>query len=295
MDLFKKIMPPEPEQKQRVLVLGAKGMAGHVVAEHLTECGYMVTTLARSSGCNFRLDVEDWAGLGTLMYAIKDSYDVIINCIGMLVESCEKNQDRAICVNSWFPKYLESRCTNYQTKIIHLSTDCVFSGSTGMYSEDSNPDGQGVYSQSKSLGEINNNKDLTFRMSIIGPELKKNGTGLFHWFMNQKGKISGFENAIWNGITTIELAKAIDSAIQQDLTGLYHLVPDEIISKYSLLNMIKLEFDRQIDIDLSYLPNKIDKTLLNSRSDFDFQVSGYQDMIAEMKQWIENRKTIYDY
>ena len=117
-----------------------------------------------------------------------------------------------------------------------------FSGKEGSYTEDSFKNGIGFYAQSKALGEVINTKDLTFRTSIIGPELKQNGIGLFHWFMNQSGDVSGYKEAFWSGVTTIELAKAIDQAIDQKLTGLYHLVNNNKISKYDLLDYINTVF-----------------------------------------------------
>jgi len=129
----------------------------------------------------------------------------------------------AVWFNSYFPQLLASFGKKYNFKLIHISTDCVFSGKEGGYKEDSFKNGIGFYAQSKALGEVVNSKDLTFRTSIVGPELKPDGIGLFHWFMNQAGAISGFTEVFWTGVTTIELAKAINEAIIQELTGLYHL------------------------------------------------------------------------
>jgi dTDP-4-dehydrorhamnose reductase len=126
-------------------------------------------------------------------------------------------------------------------KIIHLSTDCVFDGKDGGYTEKSFKNENGIYGLSKNLGEIYGKNSLTIRTSIIGPELK-NGSGLFNWFMNQKGNISGFTKAYWTGVTTLELSKAIDKAIDENIEGLYHIVPNKKISKYDLLNIFKNEF-----------------------------------------------------
>jgi len=112
-------------------------------------------------------------------------------------------------------------------KIIQISTDCVFSGKDGGYKEDSFRDGDTIYARTKALGEINNNKDLTIRTSIIGPDINEDGIGLFHWFMKQSGTIYGFRNAYWTGVTTIELAKGIEKFIEYNVTGIYHFVPTE--------------------------------------------------------------------
>ena len=101
-----------------------------------------------------------------------------------------------------------------------MSTDCVFSGKTGGYDESSLRDGETFYDRSKALGELENQKDLTFRNSIIGPDLNEEGIGLFNWFMKQTGEINGYTKAMWTGVTTLTLAKAMESAVQQGLTGL---------------------------------------------------------------------------
>jgi len=130
-------------------------------------------------------------------------------------------------------------------------------------------------------------------MSIIGPDMNKNGIGLFNWFYNQTGKIQGYSHAIWNGITTIELAKGIESAIKQDLKGLYHLVPKNNISKLNLLKLFKDIFQRD-DLEIITIDNPIiDKTLVNTRKDFQFEIKDYKDMIEEMRAWILSHNNIY--
>lgn len=178
-------------------------------------------------------------------------------------------------------------------KRIHLSTDCVFSGLKGMYKEDDIKDEKNIYGLSKNIGEIEDDKNLTFRMSIIGPEIKNNGTGLFNWFMMQKGKIKGYSNVYWTGIRTLELAKAIEVAINEDLKGLYHLVCNEKISKYELLCMIKEIFNKE-DVIIEMDDSKIcDKSMINSRKDFSFRVGNYRQMLSELKNWIYDNKELY--
>ena len=187
---------------------------------------------------------------------------------------------------------MEAKTKNTNTKVIHISTDCVFSGVEGGYTEKSFKNGKGFYAQSKALGELDNTKDLTFRTSIIGPELNTNGIGLFHWFANQTGTINGYTNAYWTGITTIELLEAIKQAISENLTGLYHLVFDQKISKCELLNIINKEFS----LGLNVIPNdkySIDKSLINTRNDFGFKEKSYEAMINEMHSWILMNKELY--
>lgn len=278
----------------RVLVLGAGGMAGHVVATHLQECGHNVKTLSATKKLDVTtvlIDVTDKQKLTD--YLTENSFDVVVNCIGVLIHQSNSRPDLATYLNSYLPHFLEHFYKESLTKVIHLSTDCVFSGKNAPYTEESIYDGEIFYDRSKALGEIINTKDLTFRMSIIGPDMQEKGVGLFNWFYAQKGKISGYKTAIWSGVTTITLAHAIDAAINENLTGLYHLVPEQSISKYDLLRLFKDVFRRD---DLIINPAdtvSLDKTLVNTRTDFNFNVPEYTEMVQEMKTWINDHRALY--
>jgi dTDP-4-dehydrorhamnose reductase len=280
---------------KKIIILGANGMAGHILVKGLQEksSGFSVIGVARNTSIIKPAVILDVTNFDSLKHLIEtESPDIIINCIGLLNETAENNPDQAILVNSYLPHYLETLTKNTKTKIIHISTDCVFSGKEGSYLESSTKNGLGYYSQSKSLGEINNSKDLTFRTSIIGPELNENGIGLFHWIVNQKKEAPGFEKAFWTGVTTIELLHAVKQAIFEDLTGLYHLVFDQKISKCELLNIINKEYS----LSLNVVPNdkySVDKSLINTRSDFGFKVKSYEVMIKEMHSWILMNKELY--
>ena len=279
---------------KKVIILGANGMAGHVLTVGLkSDCAYEVISVARTKSVinpNVIMDVSDFDSLATLINNI--NADVIINCIGLLNKTAEDNSDKAILLNSYLPHFLESQTKNTNTKVIHISTDCVFSGEEGAYTEKSFKNGKGFYAQSKALGELENTKDLTFRTSIIGPELKINGIGLFHWFANQSGTINGYTNVYWTGITTIELLKAIKTAITENLSGLYHLVNDCKISKFNLVTIFNEIFHKNLTIN-PYFGYEVDKSLINTRSDFAFKVNSYEVMIYEMKNWIESNKGLY--
>jgi dTDP-4-dehydrorhamnose reductase len=278
----------------KILVLGAGGMAGHVISLYLRESGHQVDTLSANNSLDQKtilLDVRQQDKLAELLKS--GQYDAVVNCIGILVKQSESRKDLASYLNAYLPHFLEEFYKDTTTKVIHLSTDCVFSGKNAPYKEDSAYDGEVFYDRSKALGEIINDKDLTFRMSIIGPDMMESGIGLFNWFFEQSGDITGYTTAIWSGITTIELAKGIEAALQQNLSGLYHLVPDGNISKFELLNLFKEVFDRQ---DITITPKEvdnIDKTLLNTRRDFNFKVLDYKPMIEEMKAWITNHESYY--
>jgi len=281
---------------KRIAVLGGTGMAGHVVVTHLSECGYDVHYTSRSapeSPRSKQINASDISSLSAWLEYVKPN--VIINCMGMLISKSDARPDLAIMINSYIPRHLEHLYSNSGTKIIHLSTDCVFSGKRGGYHETDTPDGETVYDRTKALGEIVNDKDLTFRMSILGPDSNPNGTGLFNWFMRQTGDIKGFTKAIWNGVTTIELAQAIDSAIKQDLTGLYHLTPKEAIDKYNLILLFKKVFEKTNVTVEPYDGYVADKTLVNNRTDFNFSIKTYPQQVEEMQKWIKQHKSLYSH
>ena len=273
---------------KNILVLGASGMAGSTIYKYLKLSGYNVISTARNDKYikpDYYLDLT--GNISKVKDIIdKEKIDVVINCIGLLVKECNEDLGKALYANGCFPHCLERITEKTKTKVIHLSTDCVFSGIKGNYSESDNPDETNNYGRCKRAGEIINRKDLTLRMSIIGNELKENGSGLFHWFINQEGRTSGYTRALWNGITTLELAKQIDRIIDTNLTGLYHLAPDFKISKYNLLKLIAEIFDKDIIIEKN--ENLIqDKTLVNNRKkEYDPKIPSYEKQLQEMKEFI---------
>jgi dTDP-4-dehydrorhamnose reductase len=278
----------------KVLILGGTGMAGHTISIYFKEAGHDVTAFSRSKVdyCkNVNGDITDFENLKKIIN--EGQYDAIINAIGILNQDAEDHKSNAVLLNSYLPHFLSDTTKEMKTRVIHMSTDCVFSGKTGGYSETSFRDGETFYDRSKALGELENNKDLTFRNSIIGPDMSERGIGLFNWFMKQEGQINGFTKAIWTGVTTLTLAKAMEQALKENLTGLYNLVNNETISKYELLKLFnKYMKNGQIEI----LPSdnlSLDKSLINNRTDFSFKVPGYEAMVAEMKEWIDNHKDLY--
>jgi dTDP-4-dehydrorhamnose reductase len=279
---------------KKVLVIGIKGMAGHVLFKSLPQLGdYHLYGIARnfeSTDKTFNLDVSN---IEELKKIIDSNFDIIINCIGILNKDAEDNPHKAIWFNSYFPHLLESLTKNTKTKVITISTDCVFSGKKGNYSESDVRDGEGFYAMSKAMGEIENEKDLTIRTSIIGPELNNNGIGLFHWFMQQKESVNGYSHAFWSGITTIELAKVIHQAILQDIKGLIIVAGKNKIDKYSLLKLFNKVFRNDSLIISENSKYKVDKSMKSLRTDFDYIVQSYEEMILEMKHWIDGNN--YDY
>lgn len=278
----------------KILVLGATGMAGHTIAIYLKEAGHEVTAFSRREFkfCdNIIGDIRDFDFLRKVIE--QGNYDAIINAIGILNKNAEDNKALAVLLNSYLPHFLSNITKNMKTRIIHMSTDCVFSGKTGGYIETSFKDGETFYDRSKALGEIENNKDLTFRNSIIGPDINSKGIGLFNWFMKQERQVNGFTKSIWTGVTTLTLAKAMERALEENLTGLYNLVNNENISKFDLLQL----FNKHMKDDaIAISPSDkvlLDKSLVNNRNDFSYTVPSYEIMVIEMKKWIENHTELY--
>lgn len=278
----------------KLLVLGSTGMAGHMISIYLKEAGHEVTTFSRRrfKYCdNINGDVTNLSSIEKIIS--EGDYDAVINAIGILNKSADENKPQAVFLNGYLPHYLSDITKKMKTRVIHMSTDCVFSGKTGGYSETSFRDGETFYDRTKALGELENNKDLTFRNSIIGPDMNQNGIGLFNWFMKQQGTINGFNKAVWTGVTTLTLAKAIEKALEQNLTGLYNLVNNETINKFELLKLFNKHMKSE---KLEILPSDdvvIDKSLVNNRTDFEFVVPSYEQMVIEMREWIENHKNLY--
>ena len=283
-------------EKRRIkfLVLGATGMAGHIISLYLHQQGHDVTTFSKRPFIYCKNIIGDATNKDFVISIIKEgNYDVIINCIGILNQECDKEPSRAVFLNSYLPHLIADTIKNSNTKLIHMSTDCVFSGKTGSCNENSYRDGETFYDRTKALGEIEDNKNLTFRNSIVGPDMKKDGIGLFNWFMKQKGTINGYTKAIWTGVTTLTLAKAMERAAIENLTGIYNLVNNETISKFDLLCLFnKYMRNNQLVILPSEAVN-LNKSLVNNRKDFSFKIPSYEEMIIEMKKWIEEHKDLY--
>lgn len=280
--------------KIKFLVLGATGMAGHTISLYLHEQGHDVTAFSTSPFpyCkNINGDATDKSFVTSMLQEGK--YDVVINCIGVLNQACDREPSKAVYLNSYLPHLVADTLKNTNTKLIHMSTDCVFSGKLGSYSESSFRDGETFYDRTKALGEVEDSKNLSFRNSIIGPDMKENGIGLFNWFMKQKGTINGYTKAIWTGVTTLTLAKAMEKAAIDDLTGIYNLVNNENINKFDLLGL----FNKHMrDGKLTLLPSdtvNLNKSLVNNRTDFSLEVTSYEQMVIEMREWIYNHKELY--
>lgn len=276
-----------------VLVLGANGMLGHMIYSYLKEQGYNVVGTARNGKYEYEYDAFE--SMESLEEIIKNSEpSFVINCIGILNKVAEDNHYLATKINSLLPNYIDTLSEKYNFKFIHVSTDCVFSGKKGNYDESSLTDATSFYGRSKALGEINNDRNLTLRTSIVGPDINEKGIGLYHWFMNQHDSVNGFTKAIWSGVTTLELSKIIEYTFNSNMTGLHHVVNNDSISKYDLLKLFAKYSDKDIKIN-PYDDFVENKSLVNTSNEFIDLIPSYEKMVEEMCEWIKNHNDVYTY
>ncbi|GEO27732.1 NAD(P)-dependent oxidoreductase [Alicyclobacillus acidoterrestris] len=280
----------------KLLIFGGAGMAGHVLSQYFRDIIKRDVWVTERSGPpdarKIVLDVRDHPRVEQALKQVQP--DVVVNAVGLLNQVAEENVKDAIYINSLFPHLLAEHGTKQGFKLVHISTDCVFSGRKGDYTERDIADGDTVYARTKALGEVTEAPHVTIRTSIIGPE-KKDGIGLFHWFTRQTGEVKGYTNVFWNGVTTLELAKATKWILDHDLTGLIHLAAPQKVSKYALLSMIQEIFERQ---DIHLTPTEThpsDKSLVNTRPDVTYNVPDYQTMLEEMKAWMTAHRAAYEH
>lgn len=278
----------------KFFILGARGMAGHVIAQYLSEQKHEVIGYARQPSPVCKTIVGDAFETEKIENEIRDkNFDVVVNCIGILNKFVDMDLASGIFINSYFPHFLAKCCDKYGCKLIHISSDCVFSGKAAGYIETDIPDETSYYGRSKFLGEVLSQKHLTIRTSIVGPEIKESGIGLFNWFMHQKGNIYGYAHVMWSGVTTIELAKVILFASKQNVSGLLFLTNNVGISKYDLLKLFN-KYCCNGDATILRTEEPINsKMLICTRKDFFYRIPGYDEMIKDMNEWIVNHKFLY--
>jgi dTDP-4-dehydrorhamnose reductase len=247
----------------KILVLGATGMLGHTVYKFFHENKVFETwgTLRNRSSLQYfpnemhkqlisNIDVLSNDELTNVFVTVRP--DLVINCIGLIKQLSTANDPLAVLpINSMFPHQLAKLCALANARLIHISTDCVFSGQKkGEYVESDLSDAEDLYGKSKFIGEVNDlSHVVTLRTSIIGHELNSD-YALVDWFLSQQGKVNGYVNAIYSGLPTIELAQVIQDFVipNKELTGLYH-VATKSINKFNLLQLIAEVYNKQIVIE----------------------------------------------
>jgi dTDP-4-dehydrorhamnose reductase len=286
------------QKKTKVLVLGATGMLGNSVLRLFAQSSdFEVLGSVRSTSAlrllpselSDRLicgvDVEHIDSLISLFSKVRP--DVVINCIGLVKQLAEAEDPlAAIPINSLLPHRLARLCDIAGARLVHMSTDCVFSGAKGMYTEADLSDAKDLYGRSKYLGEVYCPHAITLRTSIIGHELN-GGHSLVGWFLAQQGSVKGYSRAIFSGLPTVELAKVIRDHVipNPELNGVYHVSADPI-NKLNLLTLISNVYGKKIDIvkDEKFI---IDRSLDSTRFR---EATGYRP-----KSWLELVRQMYEF
>lgn len=269
-------------------------MAGHTISLYLKERGHEVLGFDTRRSCY----VESIVGNALETNELRDlvlggHYDSVINCIGILNCFAEDNKALATFLNSYLPHFLAEITDGTDTQIIHMSTDCVFSGKRGQYIEADFPDGETFYDRSKALGELNDSKNITLRNSIVGPDINPKGIGLLNWFMQQNGTVYGYTGSIWTGQTTLQLAKTMEAAAKEKAHGLCNAVPDHSISKYDLLRLFN-QYIRRNEVKIEAVVGiDTNKSLKRTNFSFDYRIPDYECMVSELADWIRKHESMY--
>lgn len=282
----------------KFFICGCNGMAGHTISLYLQEQGHDVYGFDLRKSKYIKSFEGNAFDTETIANVIKEgNYDTVINCIGLLNQFAEQNHALAAFLNSYFPHFLAKTTDGIDTQIIHMTTDCVFSGKKGQYTEHDFRDGETFYDRSKALGEIEDDKNLSLRNSIVGADINPNGIGLLNWFMNNttgdKPVVNGYTKAMWTGQCTYQLAKTMEAAAKERAHGLINAVPDTDISKFELLKLFN-KYLRSNRVQINPVEGvNADKSLKRTNWDFNYKIPDYEQMVAEMSEWIFKHKELY--
>ncbi|PJZ43090.1 NAD(P)-dependent oxidoreductase [Leptospira kmetyi] len=285
----------------KVLILGASGMLGSALYKILSDkFDYQVFGTIRSQeylkffseserkNLITHFDATNQDELARVFNELKP--DLVINCIGIIKQQKVAEDPLTILpINSLLPHRLSNLCKLINARLILISTDCVFNGKKGMYTESDVPNAEDLYGKSKEIGEVAHESHvLTIRTSIIGHELSSTYS-LVNWFLSQKEKVKGFKKAIFSGFPASEIAEIIGTKIipNSTLSGLYH-VSAEPISKYDLLSLVRKVYAKDIQI-IESEDVIIDRSLDSKkfRQEVDFQPKSWESLIQEMKEYNE--------
>ena len=278
----------------RILILGGDGMLGHQLLRDLSRSHDVRVTLRQDLSVYEKFGLFDkhnsFAGVDVrvtdqVLHAFSDFRPgIVINAVGVVKQRPDGlDAIPNLEINALLPHRLASICGAIKAHLIHISTDCVFSGRRGGYKEDDEPDPIDVYGHSKLLGEVTAPCCMTLRTSIIGRELSRK-TSLLEWFLAQRGAVPGFRNAIFSGFTTPEMSHIIEKLITRfpDSSGIYH-ISSFPISKYELLKLVKKTFDLPVELvpeDEFRCDRSLDSTRF--RRDFDYTPPTWEHMIGEL-------------
>lgn len=284
---------------KRILIIGASGMLGSTLLRYFfKDSKYQTFGTVRSpealqslpesivATVTSGVDIGSTDSLLKIFSSVRP--DIVINCAGLVKQLSDANNPLiALPINSLFPHRLAEICDLAGARLVHMSTDCVFSGRRGMYLETDVSDAQDLYGVSKRLGEVDYPHAITLRTSIIGHELSGHRS-LVDWFLAQEGQVKGFSKAIFSGLPTVEIGRLIkDHVIPYDkLHGLYHVSADPI-DKYTLLCMVKRVYGKNIEV-LKDSDFAIDRSLDSTRfrEATGFVPKGWEDMVQAMHDFL---------
>lgn len=270
----------------KIYIFGSNGMLGNYMKTYLST-KYEIIELTRKDYDLSKLSIETLTQLLKSKNLQKD--DIVINCAGVIPQASKQrglNTRLYFTINSLFPVILSQICDKLEAKMIHVTTDCVFSGKDGKYNEKSLHDEINDYGMSKSLGELC--KATILRTSIIGEEVN-NKRSLVEWvFSNKNSTINGYKNHMWNGVTCLQLAKIIQTIIKNNnfWNGVRHIFSPRTVSKYELVSMINDTYDLQIIINPFDAEIEIDKSISTIyETNNEFNIPDLKQQIEEMKQF----------
>lgn len=265
----------------KIAILGSTGMLGNSVAKHFLNTQHQVICTHRDEKVALTKDSIYFDAL-TPDFSFLNNCDYVINCIGTIKPFMNKNINDSIYINSIFPRLLSNYCETNKIKLIHITTDCVFSGKDGNYNEDSLHDCLDDYGKTKSLGEPNN--CMVIRTSIIGEEIHKNAS-LISWAKSMKNqKINGFINHLWNGITTKHYAEICEQIIQNNYyeNGLF-IIHSNTINKFELLNLLNDKYSLNLTINKFEDKNIVNRVLTSKKQLINkIRVKTIQQQIEEL-------------
>jgi dTDP-4-dehydrorhamnose reductase len=289
----------------RILILGGDGMLGHQLLRSFEERQYEVrATLRRSlsgyGGCGMFNAQNTVCGVtaerfDSVVRALNEHRpDAVINAIGIIKQrAAAQDAIASIQINALFPHQLALECARRGIRLVHMSTDCVFSGRKGRYQERDVPDPVDLYGRSKLLGELGDSPCITLRTSIIGLELSRKAS-LIEWYLGQRGRIRGFAKAIYSGFTTLEMTRIIERILVQhhDLSGVWH-VASAPITKFELLTRLTALLRRHdivVERDEKFVCDRsLDGSSFEARSGY--VPPAWDAMLAELAEQILSRKT----
>jgi dTDP-4-dehydrorhamnose reductase len=297
-----------------ILVIGSTGMLGSAVTKFLASSNHKViesntsgTSLISSNPC-IKFDISKNSAEELLNLA-SVAIDYIINCSGVIKHKIDESDVESISnakrINSDFPSELAIACNAGPLRIVQIATDCVYSGDSGLYDEESAHDAKDVYGKTKSKGEVVFDNVMILRCSVIGREVNAH-VEFMDWVLGQANaaKLSGFSNHLWNGLTTLHFAKIVLGIISSNTfkSGTHHVVPSDSVSKFEMIKMVCKSFAREdIEVEKVLAGTAIDRRLITKFPEVNRDLwwnAGYdkplsiQEMITEYSNWLEIKKNV---